>query len=179
MMFANLLLGAALVVASQTNAPAAFSTEAERTFPMPDITERNVWLDCGIGFSATSSNRIEIAFGPDVDGDGLLGDDEAPFVFSIDCGRMVVRDGNGNELHSENVLAGPIRLSFVPARRGAVDSWKVVSEDGEPSSSGVFPEGTPPLTAWRLAWVRMSGTEAAEARVSFQKSRFATVLIVR
>ena len=104
MMFANLLLGAALVVASPTNAPAAFSTEAERMFPMPDITERNVWLDCGIDFSATSSNRIEIAFGPDLDGDGLLGDDEAPFVFSIDCGRMIVRDGSGNELHSEDAF---------------------------------------------------------------------------
>ena len=104
MMFANLLLGVALVTVSQTNAPAAFSTEAEQTFLIPDITERNVWLDCGIGFSSTSSNRMEIAFGPDIDGDGLLGDDEAPFVLSIDCGRMIVRDGSGNELHSEDAF---------------------------------------------------------------------------
>ena len=104
MMFANLLLGSALVVASPTNAPAAFSTEAEWTFPVPDITERNVWFDCGIGFSSTSSNRMEIAFGPDVDGDGLFCDDEVPFSFAIDCGRMIVRDGNGNELHSEDAF---------------------------------------------------------------------------
>ena len=179
MMFANLLLGAALVVASPTNAPAVFSTEAERTFQMPDITERNVWLDCGIDFPPTSSNRIEIAFGPDVDGDGLLGDDEAPFVFSIDCGRMIVRDGSGNELHYEDVLDYPLQLSFVPARRGTGDIWKIGYADDAPFASGAFSEGVSPLTAWNLARVRMNGPDLASARVSLQKNRFATVLIVR
>ena len=179
MMFANLLLGVSLVAASPTNAPAAFSTEAEQTFPMPDITERNVWLDCGIGFSATSSNRIEIAFGPDLDGDGLLGDDEAPFVFSIDCGRMIVRDGNGNELHSEDAFDYPLLLSFVPARRGAGDIWKIGYADEAPFASDTFPEGLPPLTAWNLARVRMNGPDLASARVSLQKNRFATVFIIR
>ena len=97
MMFSNLLLGASLAVVSPTNAPAMFSTETEQTFLVPDITERSVWLDCGIDFTATPSNRIEVAFGPDVDGDGLLGDDESPFSLVMDCGRMIVRDGKGNQ----------------------------------------------------------------------------------
>ena len=178
-MFANLLLGAALVVASPTNAPARFSTETEQTFPVPDITERNVWLDCGIDFTTTPSNRIEIAFGPDVNGDGSLGDDESPFSLVMDCGRMIVRDGNGNELHSDEVSDRPFQLSFVPARRGVGDTWKVGHGDDALSGSGVFPEGLPPLSTWTLARVRMSGPDAATARVSLQKKRFATVLIVR
>ena len=179
MIFASCFLGAALVAASPTNAPAAFSTETERTFSIPDITERNVWLDCGVCFSVTSSNRIEIALGPDVNGDGQLGDDEVPFAFAIDCGRLIVRDGNGNQLYSAAISDEGIRFSLVPARRGDVDVWKIGNADTVSVAQGEFAEGTPSVTTWNLARVRMGGPDAVTAIVSLQRNRFATVFIVR
>lgn len=179
MMMACCCLGMALVIASPTNAPAAFSTEMERTFSVPDIAEQNVWLDGGIHFTASPSNRIEIALGPDRNGDGQLGDDEAPFAFAVDCGRMIVRDGKGDELYSGDAFDAPIRLSFVPARRGAVDAWKVGFVDEPPLAGGEFPEDLPSLATWNLARVRMSGARAATARVSLRRNRAATVFVVR
>ena len=179
MMFSNLLLGVALAVVSPTNAPAMFSTETEQMFLVPDITERSVWLDCGIDFTATPSNRIEVAFGPDVDGDGLLGDDESPFSLVMDCGRMIVRDGKGNQLYSAVVSGDGVHFSFLPAHGGSGDAWKIGSADAIPVVQGEFTEGTSSVTTWNLARVRMSGPDAAAARVSLQKNRFATVFIVR
>lgn len=180
MTIACFLLGAALVVAPPTNAPASFSTEVEQTFSVPDITERNVWLDCGVDFSATSSNRIEIAFGPDVNGDGLLGDDESPLSFAIDCGRIVLRDGHGNELHSTDVVDDLPRLTLVPAKGHGGDTWSVsYVVDDELLIGGVFPEGTPSVKTWNLARVRMNGPDATTTRVILQKNRLATVFIIR
>ena len=163
-MIATCLLGVALVVAAPTNAPLAFSTEAERTFAVPDISERSVWLDCGVDFVANASNRVEIAIGPDVDQDGQLDDDEAPFSFAVDCGMVVVRDGKGNELHS-SVAGNVVRLSLVPAKNDAVDAWRLVDPNGGSLAAGEFPDGVPPLASWKLARVRMNGPVAASAQV--------------
>ena len=46
------------------------------------------------GCLAAASNRVELALGPDADGDGTLGDHEAPFVLAVDCGRVVVREAD-------------------------------------------------------------------------------------
>ena len=179
MTLASCILGAALVVASPTNAPASFSTEAEQTFTVPDISERDVWLDCGVDFAATASNRLEIALGPDVDGDGSLDDCESPFALALDCGRMEARDGAGNVLFSGNAADGMVRMTLVPAKGAALDAWRIAGTNGVPLAAGVFPEGTAPIKTWNLARVRMGGPVAATARTRLQRNRHATVFIVR
>jgi len=173
------ILGAALVVSSPTNAPASFSTEAEQTFAVPDITERNVRLDCGVDFVATASNRIEIAIGLDIDGDGVLDDSEAPFTFAVDCGRLVLRDGKGDELFAASDFDGVARLSLLPAKGGMADGWRFNNTNGVLVASGLFTEGTASLPTWNLARVRMSGPTAAAASVRLKKNRHAMVFTIR
>ena len=172
-------LAAAFATAAVTNTPAAFSTEAERIFAVPDIAERNVWLDCSVGFTATASNRVELALGPDADGDGTLGDDEAPFVLAVDCGRVVVRDGRGVLLHSEVASEEVLHLSLLPARDGGRDAWKIAVGNGTNTVAGVFGDGVAPLASWSLARVRLNGPEAASAQIVLQRNRHATVFLVR
>lgn len=173
------LIGVALVVASPTNAPSSFSTETEQTIVVPDITERNVWLDCGVDFLATASNRVEVAFGHDVDDDGALDDSEAPFAVSVDCGRLVLRDGKGGELFATASFDGVARLSLLPAKDGVPDGWRLYNTNGVQVASGLFAEGTVPFKTWNLARVRMSGLDAATASVRLQRNRHAMVFVVR
>ena len=179
MTLAACLFGAALAIASPTNAPSSFSTEAERTFSVPDLIERNVWLDCRLDFAATASNRVEIAIGPDVDGDGVLDDSEAPVAFAIDCGRLVVCDGKGNELFSAVNAEDVVRLSLLPAKGEVGDAWRINHVDGTQIAAGTFVEGDPSLKTWNLARVRMNGPTASFANVRLQKNRLATVFVVR
>ena len=95
MIASSIMLAAALATLSHTNEPSSFGTEAERTFVCPSIVERDVWLDFDFDFTPSASNCVEVAFGADVDGNGVLTDSESRFSFALDCASLVVRDADG------------------------------------------------------------------------------------
>ena len=50
------------------------------------------FFDISLSLVATPTNNVEIAFGVDTDGDGVLGRCERDFVLGWDCGAWFLRD---------------------------------------------------------------------------------------
>ena len=70
---------------ASTNVPFAFARSGVRDFRF-ELT-----------FAATPSNNVQLAFGRDADGDGLLAADEADMTFAWDCGEWRVENVVGRE----------------------------------------------------------------------------------
>ena len=183
MISSSLMLAAALATFSPTNAPMSYGTETERTFVCPSIAERDVWLDLELDFIPSVSNCVEVAFGADVNGDGVLSDSESRFAFAIDCGSLAVRDADGRNLFSNATTANHFALRLQPAKGQLHDGWKLESVDALGARSflaeGQFVDNDEPLTAWSSARVRISGPDAASAQIAAKRSRHAFVFTVR
>ena len=183
MIASSIMLAAALATLSPTNAPSSFGTETERTFACPSIAERDVWLDFDLGFTPSASNCVEVAFGADVDGDGVLTDSESRFSFALDCGSLVVRDADGTSLFSQTTDAHHLVLRLKPAKGQSFDTWKFESVDAQGTGSvlaeGQFANNDVSLTGWSVARVCVSGPDTASAQLTARRSRHAFVLTVR
>ena len=183
MIASSIMLAAALATLSPTNAPSSFGTETERTFACPSIAERDVWLDFDLGFTPSASNCVEVAFGADVDGDGVLTDSESRFSFALDCGSLVIRDADGTSLFSQTTDAHHLVLRLKPAKGQSFDTWKFESVDAQGTGSvlaeGQFANNDVSLTGWSVAQVRVSGPDTASAQLIARRSRHAFVLTVR
>ena len=183
MIASPIVFAAALATLSPTNAPSSFGTETERTFACPSIAERDVWLDFDLGFTPSASNCVEVAFGADVDGDGVLTDSESRFSFALDCGSLIVRDADGKSLSSQATDAHHLVLRLKPAKAQCPDVWKLESVDvqgtGSVLAEGQFVDSDVPLVEWSSARVRVSGPDAASVQINARRSRHAFVFIVR
>lgn len=184
MMFATTtLLAAVLATLSPTNAPSSFGTETEQTFALPSIAERDVWLDFTLDFPVSISNGVEVAFGTDVNGDGVLADAESRFAFAIDGGVTSVRDAEGRSLGSASVTTPRLTLRLKPAKGQTADTWKLESVDATdaraPLLEGQFVEGGQPVATWSSARVRVSGPQEETAFISARRSRHGFVFTVR
>ena len=183
MIASPIMFAAALATLSPTNVPSSFGTETEQTFACPSIAERDVWLEFELDFTPSTSNCVEVAFGADVNGDGVLSDSECRVAFAIDCGSLAVRDVDGRSLFSNVTTASRFALSLKPAKGQLHDGWKLESVDALGARSflaeGQFVDNDEPLTAWPSARVRISGPDAASAQMTARRSRHAFVITVR
>ena len=183
MIVSPIMFAAALATLSPTNAPSSFGTETERTFACPSIVERDVWLDFDLDFTPSASNCVEVAFGADVDGDGVLTDSESRFSFALDCASLVVRDVDGTCLFTQTTGANRFVLRLKPAKSQRPDAWKLESVDAQGTGSvlaeGQFVDNDVPLVEWLSARVRVSGPDAASTRIVARRSRHAFVFTVR
>ena len=183
MIASPIMFAAALATLSPTNVPSSFGTETEQTFACPSIAERDVWLEFELDFTPSTSNCVEVAFGADVNGDGVLSDSECRVAFAIDCGSLAVRDVDGRDLFSNVTTASRFALSLKPAKGQFHDWWKLESVDALGTRSflaeGQFVDSNVPLIGWSSARVRISGPDAASAQVAAKRSRHAFVITVR
>ena len=184
MMFvATTLLATALVTLSPTNAPSSFGTETEQAFALPSIAERDVWLDFTLDIPASASNCVEVAFGADTNGDGVLADAESRFAFAVDGGSVSVRDADGRSLGSASVTTSRLALRLKPAKGHMADAWKLESVDAADARTtlleGQFVEGDQPVAAWSSARVCVSGPQEAAAQIAARRSRHGFVFTVR
>ena len=183
MIASSIMLAAALATLSPTNASSSFGTETERTFACPSIVERDVWLDFDLDFTPSASNCVEVAFGADVDGDGVLTDSESRFSFALDCGSLVVRDADGTGLFSQTTDAHHFVLRLKPAKAQRPDAWKLESVEALCTCSilaeGQFVDNDIPLMGWSSARVRVSGPGAMSAHIVARRSRHAFAITVR
>ena len=183
MIASPIVFAAALATLSPTNAPSSFGTETERTFACPSIAERDVWLDFDLDFTPSASNCVEVAFGVDGNGDGVLTDSESRFAFALDYGSLVVRDADGMSLFSQTTDAHHLVLRLKPAKAQCPDAWKLESVDVQGTGSALaerpFADNTVPLMGWSSARVRVSGPDTASVQINARRSRHAFVFTVR
>ncbi len=183
MIASSLMLAAALVTFSPTNAPISFGTETERTFVCPSIAERDVWLDLELDFIPSASNCVEVAFGADEDGDGVLSDSESRFAFAVDCGSLVVRDADGTCLFANTTVANHFALRLKPTKGLRPDAWELETVDERNTHSiqteGQLVDNGAPLITWSSVGVRVSGPLSASVQITARRSRHAFVFTVR
>ena len=184
MMFApTTLLAAVLATLSSTNTPSSFGTETEQTFALPSIAERDVWLDFTLDIPASISNGVEVAFGTDVNGDGVLADAESRFAFAVDGGIVSVRDADGRSLDSASVTTSRLALRLKPAKGRVADAWKLESVDVADARTtlleGQFVEGDQSVAAWSSSRVRVSGPQEEVVLIVARRSRHGFVFTVR
>ena len=97
-----LLVGAMSAWASQPTAlslPPVVHADAEvvTNMPMPALSQRSGKFAFSLGCRATPTNNVEIAFGTDVDEDGVLAPRETRLVVGWDSGCWFVRRGFSGE----------------------------------------------------------------------------------
>ena len=109
-----------------------------------------------LAFNATPSNNVEMAFGTDADGDGLLSSDESDLTAGWDCGSWFVEDGETGERFTAVPTGGCGAHDFTLRVRlrhnGAVESMRFLDNGTE-----MFAELAAAKPAWLHvpAWNRM------------------------
>lgn len=112
---------AGVVVPPQLPPPAYADTEVSESLSLPawgsDIRTFRFTLD----FHATPSNNVQIAFGKDADGDGVLSPGETGMAMGWDCGAWFVRlfpDGEAGIATNAVAAGGRKTLAFGMRLRG-------------------------------------------------------------
>lgn len=109
-------------------------------------------VDVELAFTATPSNNVQIAFGPDLDGDGRLSFGEARMTVGWDCGRWFIAPGD----QARHFTYAPEGASTGSLHRTLRMSMRL-NEAGIPLSLP-FTDGGAPFTFDGLAdvpdWVR-------------------------
>ncbi|MBO7405805.1 MAG: helix-turn-helix domain-containing protein [Clostridia bacterium] len=109
-------------------------------------------------FTGSASNNVEMAFGTDADGDGMLSDDEVSVIAGWDCGDLFIENNATDERVSATAAADPHHLSCVIELRS---NGRIVNVSYSDSGTPVFPAlaaAKPPWiysTDWNM--VRMTG----------------------
>ena len=139
--FAFVALMAALVAAA-ANASAVYPSQLPRgeyadtesttnvPFAFGQLGARNFQFE--MGFSATPSNNVQLAFGRDADSDGVLSVEETDMSFAWDCGEWRIANGETGET-----------FSAAPATANGVKSlcWDLLLRRGSPRCLSVSENG--------------------------------------
>lgn len=152
----TLLLSAALVAATEFPrlpepefADTEVSTNLPFSFPRGHVGQFAFELE----FAATASNNVEVAFGEDVDANGVLDPGEADFVFGWDCGEWRIAGTPDREAYSADAATNGVEKAVSWRLRlvgGARPRRLSVTENGLP----LFAElsGEPPAWFFRREW---------------------------
>ena len=134
--------------------PVAYAdTEVSTNVPFTAWEAHQKRFEYRLSFEATPSNNVQVAFGNDVDADGVLGPDEERLVVGWDCGEWFVFNAtNGVRLvDAARSTSRAQTLAFVCETRpdGSVKSLSL-SSDG----IGLFPAlaATPPKGLYDTRW---------------------------
>ena len=168
--------------------PPAVHADTETVTNVPFATALDVAgrLSFGLVCRATPSNNVEVAFGRDSDGNGMLDVGEEDCIVGWDCGAWFVREGSDGEA-----------LTVVPDQSPTGDvrtlSWRLrVGADGTPSrldarTDGATVFGTladvPPAwlhsPSWNLLRLTGRGLDASPESFSVAVAPDGTTLFVR
>lgn len=109
-------------------------------------------------FAGSLSNNVEMAFGTDADGNGMLADDEVSVVAGWDCGELFIEDNSTGERVTSTAAAGAHHFSclFELQSNGRIVSASYF-DNGSPAFSALA--AAKPSWLYSLDWnmVRMAG----------------------
>lgn len=168
--------------------PPAVHADTETVTNVPFATALDVAgrLSFGLVCRATASNNVEVAFGRDSDGNGMLDVGEEDCIVGWDCGAWFVREGADGEA-----------LTVVPDQSPTGDvrtlSWRLrVGADGTPSRLDARTDGAtvfgaladaPPAwlhsPSWNLLRLTGRGLDASLESFSVAVAPDGTTLFVR
>ena len=136
---------------------------------------------------ATPSNNVEVAFGTDANGNGVLEPEETDRVVGWDCGSWFTRTGADGACQMEN---GEWKMENGGGPELRILSWRVwVVADGTPSRFEATADGSPafadlPLEStyspsWNLLRLTGRGLDASLETFSVSATPDGTVFIMR
>ena len=150
MLVPSICLAAALVVPSM---PEAVNDDSEVVTNLvfdasrPDARTFSLRLE----LDATPSNNIEVVFGRDTDGDGLLSRDEEALVVGWDCGRWKVVDCASDGETAESAAPGHVALDLCVRIGADAAPWSLeATAGGQPVFSTLAV--APPPFLFSLNW---------------------------
>ena len=165
-------------------------TEVSTNFVLRITPAERRHLSLEIELAATPSNNVQVAFGRDVNTNGILEVREQQLVLGWDCGRWVMREGLGG-LGSLEGLEG-LECEAVDGevvKRLEVDVWSLRGEvirakwleNGQPLDWGL-PEKLPSELLdenWNMLRLTVRGVDAASERFRVRVSAVGTVIYVK
>jgi len=119
-------------------------------------------LSYSLSFAPGASNNVEVAFGTDLDGDGILSPDERRMEAGWDCGAWFMRGAEGESVMQTAQPSGGVVREFrwsLRLKRGRVPSQLSATVDGAPLFSEVTftPPGWLYDPEWNMACVIVRG----------------------
>lgn len=197
----RLILAACLIVATVATAaslrparlprPEHADTEVSQSygydFASKPPSNLKLDLECGV----TPSNNVELAFGKDVNRDGILGAEESALIVGWDCGKWVARgfstDTNGTcvAFHRIECPAATTntlkRLTMDVGLRHSVPKSLTAAENGVAVFTAL--EQNPPRWFFDRSWdtvrITVRGVDAPEERAKVKVRISGTLVILR
>ena len=140
------------------------------------------YFDVTLSLRATPTNNVEIAFGVDSDGDGVLGRCERDFVLGWDCGAWFWRDrranvetrfGEGTSVGAERTLTWRVKVDGAHLPRSfAATEGRATLATGAATAAMFSPR-------WNMARVVARGGVVSNERISVKMSRNAMRIIIK
>ena len=163
--------------------PAVVYADAEVSTNVPFRTVLDVSGQFSFSLScrATSSNNVEVAFGTDANGNGVLEPEETDRVIGWDCGSWFTRKGaDGAYVASAVASTNEVRTL----------SWRLrIASDGNPSALAAMAEGVSVFTdlplesvyrpSWNLLRLTGRGLDTSLETFSVSVTPDGTVFIMR
>ena len=185
--------GAALAAWARTVVPASLPPAVHADTEVSTNVPFTVALDAAGRFAfdlscrATPSNNVEVAFGTDADGDGVLDLGETDCVIGWDCGAWFVRKGADGACQMEN---GEWKIENGVEPEVRTLSWRVrVRTDGTPFRLEATADGSPafadlPLEStyspsWNLLRLTGRGLDASLEAFTVSVTPDGTTFIMR
>lgn len=132
-----------------------------------------------IGCEATPSNSVQVAFGRDADGDGVLQVDEAALTVGWRCGAWFVRDELSGEETAEARPCGSRNLDWRLTVGGDGTPRRLVATDHGPVFAAVTPSPNWFDRRWNLARITVRGLPDSAERLSVKVSKIGLAVKVR
>ena len=185
--------GAALAAWARTVVPASLppaihaDTEVSTNVPFTATLDAAGRFAFDLSCRATPSNNVEVAFGTDADGDGVLDLGETDCVIGWDCGAWFVRKGADGACQMEN---GEWKIENGVELEVRTLSWRVrVRTDGTPFRLEATADGSPAFAerslesiyrpSWNLLRLTGRGLDASLETFSVSATPDGTVFIMR
>ena len=191
----TILLAAALSALVAAGAPSRAAlppvthadTEVMTNVPFTGALDVSGRFAFDLSCRATPSNNVEVAFGTDADGDGVLDLGETDCVIGWDCGAWFVRKGADGACQMEN---GEWKIENGVEPEVRTLSWRVrVRTDGTPFRLEATADGTLvfadlPLEStyspsWNLLRLTGRGLDASLETFTFSVTPDGTIFIMR
>ena len=162
-------------------------TETVTNVPFATALDAAGRLSFDLVCRATPSNNVEVAFGTDANGNGVLEPEETDRVVGWDCGSWFTRKGADGACQMEN---GEWKIENGVEPEVRTLSWRVrVGADGTPSRFEATADGSPafadlPLEStyspsWNLLRLTGRGLDASLETFTFSVTPDGTTFIMR
>ena len=185
--------GAALAAWARTVVPASLppaihaDTEVSTNVPFTATLDAAGRFAFDLSCRATPSNNVEVAFGTDANGDGVLEPEETDRVVGWDCGSWFTRKGADGACQMRN---GEWKMENGGGPELRTLSWRVrVGADGTPSRFEATADGSPAFAerslesiyrpSWNLLRLTGRGLDASLETFSVSATPDGTVFIMR